>query len=592
MVLGAAVCVLRATAEYYAALIYCLATRCNIERVPLLQRDTAALVHVYSLAKTLQLWDAPHYRAPSFAHDLRDNLKNVAIPGTGARVPLSVFCTSRAAALLFLLLVNPIASAMGALYLVATEPRGGGYGGGYTSGGTGGLAAAAAAYRELLLAPRHWLASWRLNCVLVAWHAAAGGSPRDYGLEDKGPFLLEADRLGLPVAPFIKAPRVFVKHRSGIHVFDNFTAGGDWVISEALDNAPAIAAMLPRGAPLSTVVTASVVWLEEREARRASGGAGPAPPAAGIRAPVLGPGAAAAGAGAPLAPAPAPAPAPPPAAPADGAPALSPLLREARAPPPWARTPSPRGPRGASRSPSPGIRSLLAGRRSRASRPSSPPLPVSTAVQHAGGTPRPRGSDDGSGGAGWHSPTCGGEGSSSASDAVYERSIEVLTSVFRAGLAGANTDHVSICFPVDESGELGRGVTANHWYRVGWRYALRVPASARDTWEEHPQSGHLIAGQVIPDWWQSAAGLALQAHALLMPGVPLVGWDVALPAEGGPCLLELNISCNLFNGDYDREGYADLLASFFAELGRAEEEQRRQQRQQQRRGAARGRRDA
>jgi hypothetical protein len=37
---------------------------------------------------------------------------------------------------------------------------------------------------------------------------------RDYALEDKAPFLLEADRLGLPVAPFVKAPRVFVKHRS------------------------------------------------------------------------------------------------------------------------------------------------------------------------------------------------------------------------------------------------------------------------------------------------------------------------------------------------------------------------------------------
>jgi hypothetical protein len=52
------------------------------------------------------------------------------------------------------------------------------------------------------------------------------------------------------------------------------------------------------------------------------------------------------------------------------------------------------------------------------------------------------------------------------------------------------------------------------------------------------------------------AGLALQAHALLAPSVPLVGWDVALPADtaGGEasCLLELNISCNLFNGSYDR----------------------------------------
>lgn len=84
MVLGALLTVARAAGEYYAALLYCLATRCNIEAVPLLQHDTPALVHVFSLAKTLALWDAPHYRAPSFAADLRANLANVAIPGTGA----------------------------------------------------------------------------------------------------------------------------------------------------------------------------------------------------------------------------------------------------------------------------------------------------------------------------------------------------------------------------------------------------------------------------------------------------------------------------------------------------------------------------
>jgi hypothetical protein len=83
MVLYAAISGLRTTLEYYSCFLYCLITRCNIERSPLLQRDTAALVHVYSLAKTLHLWDQPHYRAPTFAHDLRANLKNVAIPGTG-----------------------------------------------------------------------------------------------------------------------------------------------------------------------------------------------------------------------------------------------------------------------------------------------------------------------------------------------------------------------------------------------------------------------------------------------------------------------------------------------------------------------------
>ncbi|KIZ05932.1 hypothetical protein MNEG_2024 [Monoraphidium neglectum] len=569
--------VLRATAEYYGALLYCLATRCNIEGCPLLQHDTAALVHVYSLAKTLQLWAVPHYRAPTFGADMRANLRNVAIPGTG--VPLSWFCASWWLALLFMLVVNPIACLLGAVY--AAE-------GGSARGSW--LGKVAGRYRGLLLAPSHWFATWRLNCVLVAWHAAVGGSARDYALEDKAPFLLEADRLGLPVAPFVKAPRVFVKHRSieggqGIHVFDNFTAGGDWIVSEALDNAPCLARMLPRGAPLSTfrVVTASVVWLEDREAQRQG--------ATALTSAALAAAAVAAGAGPQAAAAPAA-----PGGKAQGAAGpgghvptggdsgrrhgqlaklqLSPLPQDIHTPPPWRRSPSPSpgARRIVSRSPSPGIRSLLAGRRSRASR--SPPLPVSTSVQQAGGTPRLLNSDDGSGGAGWHSPTGRSGATSSSSSAMYERSIEVLTSVFRAGLAGAKTDHVSICFPVDDAGELGCGVTANHWYNLGWRHVMRIPASASATWEEHPQSGHLVAGQVIPDWWASVASLALQAHALLAPAVPLIGWDVALPAEGEPCLLEMNISANNFNGAYDREGYADLLCSFFAELGRAEEEQR------------------
>ena len=50
----------------------------------LLNQNRVSAVHLYTLSKQLQLWRAPHYRAPSFAADLRNNLRNVAIPGTGA----------------------------------------------------------------------------------------------------------------------------------------------------------------------------------------------------------------------------------------------------------------------------------------------------------------------------------------------------------------------------------------------------------------------------------------------------------------------------------------------------------------------------
>ena len=62
--------------------------------------------------------------------------------------------------------------------------------------------------------------------------------------------------------------------------------------------------------------------------------------------------------------------------------------------------------------------------------------------------------------------------------------------------------------------------------------------------------------------------LCTRAHRLLLPSVPLVGWDVALTAEHGPVLLELNISCNFFMGAVPMDDYVafmedhiDVLAS-------------------------------
>jgi hypothetical protein len=217
--------------------------------------------------------------------------------------------------------------------------------------------------------------------------------------------------------------------------------------------------MLPRGAPLSTfrVVTASVVWLEEREAQR-NGAAGGARGLAAAAAAAAAAGqkrqqqleqAAADGQLEPKGP-------------TAGRQQQPEQQRQQQQSgngqwPPPLRSPSPL--LLPLRSPSPSIRGLLSGRRSRASEaggraPScSPPLPVSTSVLHASGTPLPPGdssdNDDSSGmglgpAAGWHSPA---GATTDSSEALYERSIEVLTSVFRAGLAGANTDHTRCVGP-------------------------------------------------------------------------------------------------------------------------------------------------
>eukprot|EP01035_Chromulina_nebulosa_P026428 gene26428-34595_t len=75
--------------------------------------DKWARVQLFSLALIFKLWDKPHYRSRSFQVDMIDNLKNVAIPGTG--IPLSVFCYSYWTCLFVVLVINPIVCLLGAI---------------------------------------------------------------------------------------------------------------------------------------------------------------------------------------------------------------------------------------------------------------------------------------------------------------------------------------------------------------------------------------------------------------------------------------------------------------------------------------------
>ena len=76
---------LRTLILYYGAVShFLLHPDQGIHSCPELAHWPGALVHTYSVAKTLQLLShRRHYRAPSLLHDIRANLSNVAIPGTG-----------------------------------------------------------------------------------------------------------------------------------------------------------------------------------------------------------------------------------------------------------------------------------------------------------------------------------------------------------------------------------------------------------------------------------------------------------------------------------------------------------------------------
>lgn len=209
-----------------------------------------ARVNAFSQALALRMWNEPHYRNPTYAHDLCENLSNVAIPGTG--IALSVLTVHPWVAFLFLLFVQPWIVLLGALRRHGFIPT----------------AAAADDYRLQLTQPDDWFSLWRLNSRLVAWHALVTES-EDYTLENKWTFLKKGEALGVAISPFLSHPALFVKHRNmeggmGIHFFDNVTAGGDWIIQERLPNSEFVASLLPKGAPTSTfrVITASTLGLQ------------------------------------------------------------------------------------------------------------------------------------------------------------------------------------------------------------------------------------------------------------------------------------------------------------------------------------------
>ena len=122
-----------------------------------------ARIHLFSLASNFYLYRKPHYRKPSYRADLLDNLRNVAIPGTG--IPLSWFVGSQWTALGVLLgVVNPLVSLTASFHYWIKTGR-----------------SISEEYRKRLLAPDDWFNYWRMNCNLVGrQRTVVGLFPRDF----------------------------------------------------------------------------------------------------------------------------------------------------------------------------------------------------------------------------------------------------------------------------------------------------------------------------------------------------------------------------------------------------------------------------
>ena len=82
-----------ATFAYWLTLYEVVLCGRKYSEMSFLPDDRWARVQVFSLALIFKMFKRPHYRSKSFQQDMIDNLRNVAVPGTG--VPLSVFCYSK-----------------------------------------------------------------------------------------------------------------------------------------------------------------------------------------------------------------------------------------------------------------------------------------------------------------------------------------------------------------------------------------------------------------------------------------------------------------------------------------------------------------
>ena len=134
---------------------------------------------------------------------------------------------------------------------------------------------------------------------------------------------------------------------------------------------------------------------------------------------------------------------------------------------------------------------------------------------------------------------------------VHANPPQVVGIAFRAGRAGRDQDKLT-------DGAVFYGVNlATKCVGLGtnWQQFTRnmpeEPSIAL-----HPDSGVRVEGQSL--WFDESSQICRDAHARLCPGVPIVGWDVAL-SELGPVLVEANAVFMPCYSQVDYRVYMDAM---------------------------------
>uniref|UniRef100_A0A7S1NAH1 Alpha-L-glutamate ligase-related protein ATP-grasp domain-containing protein n=1 Tax=Eutreptiella gymnastica TaxID=73025 RepID=A0A7S1NAH1_9EUGL len=169
-------------------------------------------------------------------------------------------------------------------------------------------------------------------------------------------------------------------------------------------------------------------------------------------------------------------------------------------------------------------------------------------------------------------PRLGCEATAEGFKQVPKGHVSAISCVFRAGRRNANTDHDSILYDVDkETGEIKQGTRNMHWYQLGLWKIFTCPWTSNEVFADHPDGGKHgcparipVKGKVVPNIKEILHTSCL-SHYLLLPDVPLVGWDVAV-TDSGVCMLEVNLSCNFFKGSFNQEEYFKFMADYFLYL--------------------------
>ncbi len=477
--------------------------------------DVTAKVQVYSLSLIFFLWSHPHYRSRDFQQDMIDNLRNVAIPGTG--IPLSLFCYNYYVCLFFVLFIIPFICFCGAI----NKKR----------NGLNPEKSVFDIYEDHLLHPTDWFSFWRLNCRLASLHSLVTKS-KGYHLEDKWTFLQRGKEKNIPISPYLELPEsLVIKNKNmegglGIHFFKNAVCGGDWIIQKKLGNSDWMNSLLPKSAPLSTMrVITSSVWTMNKFNN---------------------------------------------SIPRENFKDFGNTNRK------WAEMYGEMSNSGEDTDDDAQAYSTPAtdhdtnyGTDETVSNSTKKATGISDKDGETGGDIENTEVKDAKLKEETQKKTkkMKSEAPRETLKDKVDKYITPLSGVLRLGREGASTDHSSVLFDVDiNKGTVLAGTSNSHWYKLGLNNIFGCPWLPQDDgFDKHPDvPGKVVSGYNIPNL-KKAIEEVCKSHFSLLPDVPMVGWDLAF-CDDGNVLLEVNLSCNFFRGTFDVESYIQFVDGHFADL--------------------------